>query len=288
MNANAPLNSKGRPFRTRVTSMAMLIAFGSFLSTAFADPPGRVVVVAPNGQQQQPLGPNEHVVAGKTVLINGQPTTVVRVEQFPPKPKFVIGMPLPIPPGVMVYFPFPPDHVDNGVTVGKRAFPTPGGGVTVVSTSCVPGVPVCEGCKIQFPPGSVIIPDPPQPPGLMFFAPQAPVDPPTEVAVLQSLGLPDNPWAEVFEMTAGDMFFFINGNPPGPPVQFRPAFHAGDMNCDGIVDGLDIEGFARAITDAPGYTAALPSCGYFYADVNADSVVNAADVIPFIELVMGS
>ena len=288
---------QSKSFKTRQppmrgTQVGVAVAMALFATIAFrtlpakADPPGRVVVVGPG--QQQPLGANECVVAGTTKVINGEPTTVVRVVPMPGKPKFVIGLPVGPMPGVLMYFPFPQDHVDGGITVGKRAFVNPGGGVTVVSTSCNAAGVTCEGCNVVFPPGSVLIPDPPQPPGLMFAASQFPADPQTETEVLASLGLPNTPAPQVFEMATGDMFFFINGQQPGPPVQFLPAYHTGDLNCDGAIDGLDIEGFVRALTDAAGYMAASPNCGFFYADVNGDSAVDGLDVNPFIEMLLGA
>lgn len=277
---------KSSRHRPGLAWLILAAAWGLPPHTASADPPsGRVVVVRPN-QGQQPLGPNERVTAATTVVINGEPTTVVRVEQFPIKPKFVVGMPVGFPPGAMMFFPFPQDHVDNGITVGKRAYVAPGGGVTVVSYSCNAAGITCEGNKMVFPPGSVLIPDPPQPPGLMFAAATAPVDPQTEAAVLAAIGQPDLPQTEVWLIPTGDLFFFIQGSPPGPPVLVRPAAQPGDLNCDGNVDGLDVEGFVSALLDAAAYTASRPDCGYFHADVNGDEVVNTLDVSPFIHLLL--
>jgi hypothetical protein len=256
---------------------------------------GRIIVVGPN-QGEQPLGPNETVTARKTVIINGEPITIVQVQPMPPKAKFAICVLIPraFPPGGVecIYVSFPPDRDEGGVHISHEHWlASPGGGapdyIVVVSRSCIPAG-VCEGCKTAFPPGSILIPDPPQPSGLAFMADRFPADPATESAVLASLGLPNNPWPEVWVLTTGDLYFFTDSNPPGPPVHISPATQPGDLNCDGVVNAFDIGPFVLALIDPTGYYAAYPNCGYFYADVNDDAAVNVLDVDSFVTLLMAS
>jgi hypothetical protein len=133
-----------------------------------------------------------------------------------------------------------------------------------------------------------LIPDPPQPPGLTFMADRYPADPPTESAVLASLGLPDNPWPEVWVLTSGDMYFYTDSNPPGPPVHFSAPIQPGDLNCDGTVDTFDIDPFVQALIGPVGYEATYPDCGYFYADVNDDIAADGLDIDSFIAFLIGS
>jgi len=61
---------------------------------------------------------------------------------------------------------------------------------------------------------------------------------------------------------------------------FVPAtpFLLGDVNCDGVVDLLDVSPFASALTDPAGF----PGCDILRADMNQDDLVNGADVQPFV------
>jgi hypothetical protein len=271
-------------------SLVVAGAVGLGDQAVFAD--GRIVVVGPN-QGPQPVGPNETVTAGRTVIINGQPVTIVQVKQMPVKAKFAICILIPrsFPPGGFecFYVVYPPDHDEGGVHVSHEVWVNNSGSgdtYTVVSRSCSPAG-VCEGCKTTFPAGSTYIPDPPQPSGSAFMADRFPADPATESAVLASLGLPNNAWPEVWVLTTGDLYFYTNSNPPGSPVRVSPAFHPGDLNCDGVINAFDIEPFVLALINHPGYAAAYPNCGYFYADVNDDAAVNVLDVDSFVTLLMG-
>lgn len=51
----------------------------------------------------------------------------------------------------------------------------------------------------------------------------------------------------------------------------------GDVNCDGLRDGRDIQAFVRALLDPAGFPAAYPGCNIMNADVNQDSSINTAD-----------
>src|ERR1043166_1529139 len=202
----------------RVSRIMLLCAAVALVWCHAAMADGRVVFVGPN-QGPVPLGPNEHVTVAVTVIINGEPITIVRIEPMPPKAKFTICVKVPTgapPPNdtTCVYFPYAQDHDDGGVHVSHEVWVnSPGGGAPdnyiVVARSCNANGG-CEGNKTSFPPGSTPTPDPPQPAGLTMFADRFPTDPQTEAAVLAALGMPNNPWTEVWTLTTGDMYFSID------------------------------------------------------------------------------
>ncbi|HKQ48078.1 MAG TPA: choice-of-anchor tandem repeat NxxGxxAF-containing protein [Phycisphaerae bacterium] len=66
------------------------------------------------------------------------------------------------------------------------------------------------------------------------------------------------------------------------PVQPK----TGDMNCDGKVDGLDVDGFAQAMLDPSGYAAEHPSCNALNGDINLDSLTDPADTEQFVSCVL--
>lgn len=61
----------------------------------------------------------------------------------------------------------------------------------------------------------------------------------------------------------------------------------GDMNCDGVVNTVDIDAFVLALLDPAAYEVQFPNCSRFNADVNADGSVNSVDIDPFVELLLG-
>ena len=79
----------------------------------------------------------------------------------------------------------------------------------------------------------------------------------------------------------------VYGVPESVLVGSQPVFAIGDlalgdMNCDGVVNGLDIDPFVLALTDADGYAAAYPNCGRNLADFNGDGQVNGLDIDGFV------
>ncbi len=66
-------------------------------------------------------------------------------------------------------------------------------------------------------------------------------------------------------------------------IEYRlgPALPA-DMNCDGMVNFADIDGFVPALVDRAAYEAAYPGCEWLSADVNRDGVVNFDDITGFV------
>ncbi|TWT45690.1 tRNA(Glu)-specific nuclease WapA precursor [Phycisphaerae bacterium RAS1] len=58
----------------------------------------------------------------------------------------------------------------------------------------------------------------------------------------------------------------------------------GDMNCDGVVNILDLNAFTLAILDPAAYTAQYPNCNLTSGDINGDGLVNVLDINPFTDL----
>jgi photosystem II stability/assembly factor-like uncharacterized protein len=64
----------------------------------------------------------------------------------------------------------------------------------------------------------------------------------------------------------------------------------GDLNCDGLINGYDIDPFVLALSSAPdfaAYYAAYPACDAMLADVNGDGAVNGYDIDPFVACLTG-
>ncbi|MFQ5423530.1 MAG: PHB depolymerase family esterase [Phycisphaerae bacterium] len=72
---------------------------------------------------------------------------------------------------------------------------------------------------------------------------------------------------------------FLLAHPKPPPGL------AGDANCDGVADLLDIQPFVLALTDPTAYAAAFPTCSQ--ADANGDGQLNGADVAVFVSVLTG-
>lgn len=56
----------------------------------------------------------------------------------------------------------------------------------------------------------------------------------------------------------------------------------GDMNCDGRVDGLDVQGFVLALLDGAAYDAAYPECSALNGDMNDNGSVTLDDIPAFV------
>jgi hypothetical protein len=61
----------------------------------------------------------------------------------------------------------------------------------------------------------------------------------------------------------------------------------GDLNCDGTVNGYDIDPFVLALTDPDAYATAFGDCDIHNADVNGDGQINGYDIDPFVSLLTG-
>jgi len=58
----------------------------------------------------------------------------------------------------------------------------------------------------------------------------------------------------------------------------------GDMNCDEVVNLLDINPFILALSNPTAYEAAYPYCDIMNADCNWDDVVDLRDINPFVAI----
>ncbi|MBU0639464.1 MAG: hypothetical protein KKB50_11415 [Planctomycetes bacterium] len=94
-----------------------------------------------------------------------------------------------------------------------------------------------------------------------------------------------------------DVMEDAGGIPGEPRVTFLNAVSTiefagllGDLNCDGVVNGFDIDGFILALNstapDYPEYYDQFPNCNIFLADCNQDGAVNGFDIDSFI-LILG-
>lgn len=65
-------------------------------------------------------------------------------------------------------------------------------------------------------------------------------------------------------------------------VATRPACGvAGDLNCDGRLDGADIDAFFLALGDPAAYQLRFPNCDPLNGDMNRDGTLNGGDIDPF-------
>jgi hypothetical protein len=88
------------------------------------------------------------------------------------------------------------------------------------------------------------------------------------------------------EVTAhvGGMFTRTGGQPSAFVGECRCAGLLGDLNCDALVDELDIEPFVLALVDSAAYATSYPNCDLRNADCNVDGAVDAFDIDPFVDL----
>jgi hypothetical protein len=61
----------------------------------------------------------------------------------------------------------------------------------------------------------------------------------------------------------------------------------GDLNCDGIVNGLDVYGFVLALVDPASYAMEYPDWGRYNGDFSGDGEVSEADIVPFAQVLAG-
>ncbi|MBU0639752.1 MAG: hypothetical protein KKB50_12870 [Planctomycetes bacterium] len=64
-------------------------------------------------------------------------------------------------------------------------------------------------------------------------------------------------------------------------------FEKGDLNCDGLLNGFDIDPFVMVMQDQEPYDeyyTQYPDCNHMLADINGDGDINGFDIDPFVEL----
>jgi len=64
--------------------------------------------------------------------------------------------------------------------------------------------------------------------------------------------------------------------------------YPGDMNCDQVLDFVDISPFVLALTGQQAYEAQFPDCNWLNGDANGDGTVTFEDIGPFVDLLTGS
>jgi len=72
----------------------------------------------------------------------------------------------------------------------------------------------------------------------------------------------------------------------GVQIRKLPPRLPGDLNCDGVKNGRDVDAFARALTDLSVYRDAHPTCNMLNGDMNGDWAVSQADVAAFVTAIM--
>lgn len=79
--------------------------------------------------------------------------------------------------------------------------------------------------------------------------------------------------------------FFTNGT-SGFFVT-APQGASGDMNCDGVLNLLDVNAMTLALTDPAGYAAAYPGCPLLNGDYSSDSTLDGRDIAGFVVALTG-
>ena len=82
----------------------------------------------------------------------------------------------------------------------------------------------------------------------------------------------------------------VPSNRPVLTVEFEPPSTIGDMNCDGLLNGFDIDPFVLVLQSEPpydAYYAQYPDCDHTRADVNQDGLINGFDIDAFVALLSG-
>ncbi|MBU0640294.1 MAG: hypothetical protein KKB50_15620 [Planctomycetes bacterium] len=100
----------------------------------------------------------------------------------------------------------------------------------------------------------------------------------------------------------GKIYFFETRNASWLPpdehpgwlfaIQPKTPYALGDLNCDGAVNGFDIDHFIQVLNDWDGYIAdhdgdPYPPCDPWLADVNQDGAVNGFDIDAFVAVLSG-
>lgn len=85
-----------------------------------------------------------------------------------------------------------------------------------------------------------------------------------------------------------DLTLFKPGEPAALAVPLNQGpYRAGDLNCDGVVNFVDINAFVLALGDRAGYTAQFPACVIDNGDTNGDGACDFEDINPFVALLSG-
>ncbi len=94
--------------------------------------------------------------------------------------------------------------------------------------------------------------------------------------------------ADVYNLSVYIAFTLTAGDLGGGIANYEIVLQAakGDLDCDGLVNTLDIDPFVLAVIDPSGYESSYPNCSIMNGDINQDGVVNPLDVDPFVQCVI--
>lgn len=68
----------------------------------------------------------------------------------------------------------------------------------------------------------------------------------------------------------------------GIQIRQLPDDAPADMNCDGAVNGNDIDNFVMALLDEPAYRSVNPTCNIYHGDMNNNGSVGPEDIAAFV------
>lgn len=104
-------------------------------------------------------------------------------------------------------------------------------------------------------------------------------------------GSPSTMYVGTFDLQTGAFSLVWEKSPAGGNVGFvtlpAPSGVRGDVNCDGLVDGLDAAAFVTALVNPGGFAAQYPDCGILGADLSGDCQVNGDDIQAFVNELIG-
>lgn len=253
-------------FHTSVLGMTLILA----ASVSYAQD-SRTVVVSPDPRGTPvPIQPNERIGAVTSVNLPGRRVVVVRIDPMPSKPDFNIITPN------NVQYPF-----KNGPTSAEGIDAT----YSTVEVQDAAGrthyqvnVEYSRGGRVigtgrqHLPPGSQLLPDPPQPPGLVFMCPDAlPATPEEEAIVLIELGISDTPETQVWDVPSGEFLLLHPGAPEPEPTIIESGSPDGDINYDGCIDLVDLSILLSGYGTVTGAT-------YGDGDLTGDGAITLEDL----------
>ena len=80
---------------------------------------------------------------------------------------------------------------------------------------------------------------------------------------------------------------FADGSSGHFVASLRAAAVLGDMNCDDVLNGGDIDPFFLALGDPAAYAARFPNCDRQNGDINGDGRLDGGDIDPFFQCLGG-
>ena len=90
--------------------------------------------------------------------------------------------------------------------------------------------------------------------------------------------------SSVHDMAGNGELTLMSG--PGYPdldIRYLRRMPLGDLNCDGRINGADIDPFFLALGDPQAYAVLFPECDPLLGDMNGDGRFNGADIDPFFD-----